>query len=81
MANVKWFTKLDANRGYWQISLDEESKLLTTFSTPFGRFCFQVTPFGIKSVQEVSQKRISQHFGDLEGVETDIDDIIIHADT
>ena len=24
---------------------------------------------------------MSQHFGDLEGVETDIDDIIVHADT
>ena len=24
---------------------------------------------------------MSQHFGDLEGVETDIDNIIIHADT
>ena len=48
MANAKWFTKLDANRGYWQIPLDEESQLLTTFNTPFGRFCYQVTPFGIK---------------------------------
>ena len=34
-------------------------------------------PFGIKSAQEVSQKRISQHFDDLEGVATDIDDILI----
>ena len=81
MANAKWFTKLDANRGYWQIPLDEESQLLTTFNTPFGRFCYQVTPFGIKSAQEVFQKRMSQNFGDLEGVETDIDDIIIHAET
>ena len=24
---------------------------------------------------------MSQHFGNLQGVETDIDDIIIHADT
>ena len=24
---------------------------------------------------------MSQHFGHLEGVETDIDDIIVHADT
>jgi len=81
MVNAKWFTKLDANRGYWQIPLDEESHLLTTFNTPFGRFCYQVTPFGIKSAQEVFQKRMSQHFSDLEGVETDIDDIIVHAET
>ena len=80
MANAKWFTKLDANRGYWQIPLDEENQLLTTFNTPFGRFCYQVSPFGIKSAQQVFQKPISQHFGDLEGVETDIDDIIVHAD-
>lgn len=49
MANAKWFTKLDANRGYWQIPLDEESQLLITFNTPFGRYCHQVTPFGITS--------------------------------
>ena len=57
MANAKWFTKLDANRGYWKIPLDEASQLLTTFNTLFGRFCSQVTPFGIKSAQEVFQKR------------------------
>ena len=38
MANTKWFTKLHANRGYWQIPLDDESQLLTTFNTPFGRY-------------------------------------------
>ena len=38
MANAKWFTKLDANKGYWQIPLDEESQLLTSFNTPFGRY-------------------------------------------
>ena len=49
MANAEWFTKLNANRGYWQIPLDEESQLLTTFNTPFGWYCYQVTPFGITS--------------------------------
>ena len=34
-------------------------------------------PFGIKSAQEVFQKRMSQSLGDLQGVETDINDILV----
>ena len=34
-------------------------------------------PFGIRSAQEVFQKRMSQLLGDLPGVETDIDDILV----
>ena len=30
------FTKLDAKGGFWQLPLDEDSKLLTSFVTPFG---------------------------------------------
>ncbi|CAB4045948.1 Hypothetical predicted protein, partial [Paramuricea clavata] len=52
MANAKWFSKLDANHGYWQIPLDEDSQLLTAFNTPFGRYCYTCTPFGIISAQE-----------------------------
>lgn len=34
-------------------------------------------PFGIKSAQEGFQKRIVQHFDNIDGVEVDIDDILI----
>ena len=75
--NAKYFTKLDANHGYWQIPLDMESSLKTTFNTPSGRFRFLRMPFGIHSAQEVFHKRIYQHFENIEGCETDIDDCLI----
>ena len=70
------FTKLDANKGYWQIALDESSKLTTT-NTPYGRYCFLQLPYGLHSAQEIFHKRISQEFEVMDGIETDIDDFLI----
>ncbi len=37
LGNEKVFSVLDAKSGFWQMRLDEESSMLTTFNTPFGR--------------------------------------------
>lgn len=45
-----------------QISLDNKSSLLTTFSTPFGWYRFLKIPFGINSASEVFQCSMKQIF-------------------
>ena len=58
-----------------------ESSLLTTFNTPFGRYRFNVIPFGFVVAQEVFHRSVSELFGDVPGCETDIDDILVWGKT
>ena len=71
------FTRLDANSGFWQIPLSPESRLLTTFITPFGRYCFNKLPFGISSAPEHFQRRMSRILSGLAGVVCQMDDVLI----
>jgi hypothetical protein len=73
------FSKLDANSGFWQIPLNPSSRLLTTFVTPFGRFCFNRLPFGISSAPEIFQRTMSSILEGCEGVICHMDDILIHG--
>ena len=70
-------SKLDANSGFWQIPLAKDSHELTTFITPFGRYCFNKLPFGISSAPEHFQKRMSTILDNLPGVLCLMDDILI----
>ena len=73
--------KLDANSGFWKIPLAEESKHLTTFITPLGRFCFNRLSFGICSAPERFQRRMSRILESLPGVMCTMDDVIIFGRT
>ena len=75
------FSKLDANSGFWQIELTKESSQLTTFITPFGRYCFNRLPFGITSASEHFQKGMSEILQGLEGVVCLIGDILVYGKT
>ena len=47
------------------MELDEESSLLTTFSTTFGRYRWKQYPYGVKSAQDEFQQKMEEVFKGL----------------
>ena len=80
-AHSRFFTKLDAHHGYWSIVLDQDSSLLTTFNSPFGRYCFLELPFGFVCSQDIFQKKMDQILEECQGCIGIADDITIHGCT
>ena len=76
---AKCFSILDARSGYWNIKLDQESSLLTTFNSPFGRHRFLRLPFGLICAQDIFQRKVDETFGDLTGVTGIADDIVVYG--
>ena len=76
MTGATVFSVLDARSSFWQIPLDHESSLLTTFGTPYGRYRFLRMPYGICSASDVYQKAMEHLFADLP-CSIIVDDIII----
>jgi len=75
----KIFSKLDAKSGYWSVQLDEESQLLTTFQSPFGRYCFTRLPFGLSVSQDVFQLKMDQILEQVDGAIGIADDVAVYA--
>ena len=81
MAGAKYFSKLDASSGNWQIKVDDESSKLLAFNTLFRRYKFKRLPFVILSASEVFQKKISQIIEGINGCANVQDDIIVWGKT
>ena len=77
LAGAQYFSKLDASSGFWQVPLHSDSAKLTTFITPFRRFCFKRLPFGITCAPEIFQFLMTDLLKNEEGCEAIMDDIIV----
>ena len=56
MRGSKFFAKIDAKSGFFQMTLAEESRYLTTFITPKGCFRFKRAPFRLRDMSKSLQK-------------------------
>ena len=75
---AKFFTVIDAMKGYHQCPLDEESQVLTTFITPFGHYKYLRALYGLSSIAEHYNCCMAEAFEGLKGLRRVVDDIVIY---
>lgn len=81
LAGAKYFSTLDANKGFWMLKLSESSSKLCTFITPFGRYRFTRLPFGINAAPEIFHREMVKRFNDINNVKIMMDDFLIYGKT
>ena len=77
LANTKDFSKVNLRAGYWQVQLDKQSSILTTFQSPYGRFRWNRLPFGLNVSSEIFVRKLHEALDGLEGVFYIADDIVV----
>ena len=81
--NIKFFTKIDLVKGYYQIPIDEESRPITSFSTQHGQYQFKRLSFGLKNSGIQFQRNMQEILSDFhsKNVIIYIDDILIISES
>lgn len=72
---------VDAYRGYHLIAVAKEDREKLAFITPWGTFCYNIVPFGLKNVSATFQRMITKMFELKLGktMEAYIDDMIVKS--
>ena len=84
MSSIRKFkrvSKIDTNSGFWILPMDIPSQLLTTFNTPWGRYCFIKMPFRLNHSQYFFQYYMDLHLDSIDDITNVIDDVMIHSKT
>ena len=80
LSKAKTISMSDATSGYWHVPLDLASSLLTTFSTPYGKFRWLRLPFGLKIASDIFQERLDKVLALVPNTVGIADDIIVYGE-
>jgi hypothetical protein len=81
LANMKYFSLVDAKQGFFQMELEEEDKIKTAFRTRSKTLCFNRMPFGLRNASFSYQAAMNRILAPVLGklALCYIDDIIIFS--
>ena len=78
IGQVKYVTKFDLLKGFWQIPLTNMAKEISAVVTPDRLYQYKVMPFGMKNSPATFQHLVNSVFN-LAGCKAYIDDAIIFS--
>ena len=70
---------VDLNHAYYQILLDEESKKLFVFYTPWGLYKYNTLAMGIHTAASECQEKMRMALQGLQGIQQIQDNVVVHG--
>ena len=81
LEGAKYFSSIDLGNAYYQVELEESSKIKTAFSTKSGQYCFNRMPFGIAAAPGTFQELMGKVLNNTKGAVVYLDDILIFTES
>ena len=75
----KYFSPLDAIKGYWQVALAENSQALTTFITAWRRYKYLRAPMELSSTGDKYNRLMDATLDGLDNQKKVVDDILLYG--
>jgi len=66
-------------KGYWQVPLSEQAKIISAFAMPDGLYQYTVMPFGMQNTPATFQCMINKVISGLDGCAAYLDDVMVFS--
>ena len=81
LKDARYFTIFYTNKGFFQVPLDAESKVLTAMLTPFRIYVYNILAMGLSNATDVFETCIYEVLQGLKGCTNIADDVLVYGST